>query len=95
MKTQTSKFLPHIAGVRTMAVAQMGRQVVPAAEVGNDATYHCKDVRAMPLASIDPSLAIGFYCRTAGQPHSALQLPILQLRQPAGLDDGMKSEWIG
>ncbi len=25
-------------------------------------------MRMMPLASIDPSLAIGFYCRTLGMP---------------------------
>lgn len=26
-------------------------------------SYHCSNVRSMPLDSIDPSLAIGFYCR--------------------------------
>ncbi|XP_020582696.1 cysteine protease ATG4B-like isoform X2 [Phalaenopsis equestris] len=26
-------------------------------------SYHCSTVRSMPLDSIDPSLAIGFYCR--------------------------------
>lgn len=42
-------------------------QVVPDAEVGNASTYHCDRLRLMPLASIDPSLAIGFYCRSAGE----------------------------
>ncbi len=41
-------------------------QVVPDSEVGDPATYHCNTLRLMPLASIDPSLAIGFYCRSAG-----------------------------
>lgn len=26
-------------------------------------TYHCSNVRRMPLSAIDPSLALGFYCR--------------------------------
>jgi hypothetical protein len=30
------------------------------------ATYHCSTPRLMPLTSIDPSLAIGFYCSNAG-----------------------------
>ncbi|XP_057435878.1 cysteine protease ATG4 isoform X1 [Lotus japonicus] len=29
----------------------------------NTSSYHCNIVRQMPLDSIDPSLAIGFYCR--------------------------------
>jgi len=29
-------------------------------------------MRMMPLASIDPSLAIGFYCRTLGMPACCL-----------------------
>lgn len=40
------------------------QQVVAAAEVGQSATYHCDTVRTMPVANIDPSLAIGFYCRS-------------------------------
>ena len=42
-------------------------QVVPDAEVGDASSYHCDRLRLMPLASIDPSLAIGFYCRSAGE----------------------------
>lgn len=42
-------------------------QVVANKEVGDAATYHCDTLRLMPLASIDPSLAIGFYCRSAGE----------------------------
>ena len=30
------------------------------------ATYFCGTVRLMPAAAIDPSLALGFYCRCAG-----------------------------
>lgn len=41
------------------------QQVVADSEVGDAATYHCDTLRLMPLASIDPSLAIGFYCRSA------------------------------
>lgn len=40
------------------------QQVVPFSEVGHSATYHCDTIRTMPIANIDPSLAIGFYCRT-------------------------------
>eukprot|EP00882_Tetradesmus_deserticola_P015920 GHRQ01016977.1.p1 GENE.GHRQ01016977.1~~GHRQ01016977.1.p1 ORF type:complete len:114 (-),score=4.31 GHRQ01016977.1:719-1060(-) len=31
------------------------------------ATYHCSTPRLMPLTSIDPSLAIGFYCGSASE----------------------------
>ncbi|WIA30487.1 hypothetical protein OEZ86_000571 [Tetradesmus obliquus] len=31
------------------------------------ASYHCSTPRLMPLTSIDPSLAIGFYCSSAGE----------------------------
>lgn len=31
------------------------------------ATYHCDAVRHMAITAMDPSLAIGFYCRTAGE----------------------------
>lgn len=30
-------------------------------------TYFCHTPRAMPIASIDPSLAIGFYCGSLGE----------------------------
>lgn len=30
-------------------------------------TYHCKSVRTMPAHNIDPSVALGFYCRNAGE----------------------------
>jgi hypothetical protein len=36
------------------------------------ATYFCDTMRLMPLAAIDPSLALGFYCRyvcVCGLPH--------------------------
>ena len=36
------------------------------AQAGEPASYFCQSIRMMPLASIDPSLAIGFYCRTLG-----------------------------
>jgi len=35
-------------------------------------TYFCGVLRMMPLANIDPSLAIAFYCRTLGAPGWAL-----------------------
>lgn len=34
------------------------------AQAGEPSTYFSQTIRMMPLASIDPSLAIGFYCRT-------------------------------
>ncbi|KAL2911351.1 Cysteine protease atg4 [Polyrhizophydium stewartii] len=30
-------------------------------------SYHCETVRLLPIASMDPSLVIGFYCRDAGE----------------------------
>ncbi len=36
------------------------------AQAGEPSTYWSQTIRMMPLASIDPSLAIGFYCRTLG-----------------------------
>ncbi|DBA90578.1 hypothetical protein WJX77_002037 [Trebouxia sp. C0004] len=36
------------------------------AQAGEPSTYWSHKMRMMPLASIDPSLAIGFYCRTLG-----------------------------
>ncbi len=30
-------------------------------------SYFCSHLRLMPLSNIDPSLAIGFYCRSAGE----------------------------
>ncbi|XP_077246602.1 cysteine protease ATG4-like [Tasmannia lanceolata] len=44
-------------------------EVQPVVDITRDnlevdtSTYHCNDVRQMPLDMIDPSLAIGFYCR--------------------------------
>ena len=35
-------------------------------EAGDVATFHCDSLRLMSLANIDPSLAIGFYCRSPG-----------------------------
>ena len=34
-------------------------------------SYFCSYLRLMPLGNIDPSLAIGFYCKSAGMhlPH--------------------------
>jgi len=37
-------------------------------EFGDVASYHCDSLRLMQLANIDPSLAIGFYCRSPGDP---------------------------
>ena len=28
-------------------------------------TFHCSELRSMPMANIDPTLALGFYCRTS------------------------------
>lgn len=35
-------------------------------QAGEPSTYWSQSIRMMPLANIDPSLAIGFYCRTLG-----------------------------
>ena len=35
-------------------------------QAGDSSTYWGQTIRMMPLASIDPSLAIGFYCRSLG-----------------------------
>lgn len=35
-------------------------------QAGDSSTYWGQNIRMMPLASIDPSLAIGFYCRSLG-----------------------------
>ena len=43
-------------------------------------------MRMMPLASIDPSLAIGFYCRTLGMPACCFHLYQLGLADCAGHD---------
>ena len=45
------------------------RQV--ATEGSNLDSYFCSVLRLMPLAGIDPSLALGFYCRTLGAPSHA------------------------
>lgn len=29
-------------------------------------SYFCHELRHMPIGSVDPSLAIGFYCKTIG-----------------------------
>ena len=42
------------------------------AQAGEPSTYWSQKMRMMPLASIDPSLAIGFYCRTLGMPACCL-----------------------
>lgn len=44
-----------------------------ASEAADMETYFCSALRLMPLANIDPSLAIGFYCRSPGTPLSILQ----------------------
>lgn len=45
----------------------VGAVVVQAAkEAGDPSSYHCSSLRLMPLSSIDPSLAIGFFCKSAG-----------------------------
>ena len=59
------------------------RQVVPDAEVGNPTSYHCSTPQLMPVASIDPSLAIGFYCRSAGVSLNGLA-PVSSLRPCSG-----------
>ena len=35
-------------------------------QAGDPSTYWSQSIRMMPLANIDPSLAIGFYCKTSG-----------------------------
>ena len=30
-------------------------------------TYHCPDVRKIPISRIDPSLLLGFYCKTKAE----------------------------
>lgn len=35
-------------------------------QAGDPGTYWSQSIRTMPLTNIDPSLAIGFYCRTLG-----------------------------
>ena len=40
-----------------------------AAEASDLESYFCSQLRLMPLGNIDPSLAIGFYCRSLGEPH--------------------------
>ncbi len=42
-------------------------------------TYFCDAVRLMPITSMDPSLAIGFYCRGAGASPSPALASQLQL----------------
>ncbi len=51
-----------------------------AAQAGDTDSYWCHDLRAMPAASIDPSLAVGFLCKARGElclcfccPRSSLQ----------------------
>jgi len=53
-----------------VVVLMVGKVIAAQAvhEVGDIATYHCDSLRLMQLANIDPSLAIGFYCRSPGEP---------------------------
>ncbi len=44
----------------------VGRLLQTISEAGDLDSYFCSLLRLMPMASIDPSLAIGFYCRTSG-----------------------------
>ncbi len=37
-----------------------------ATEASDLESYFCSYLRLMPLGNIDPSLAIGFYCKSAG-----------------------------
>ncbi len=37
-----------------------------ASEAADLDTYFCSALRLMPIANIDPSLAIGFYCSSSG-----------------------------
>ena len=46
-----------------------------AAQAGDTDSYWCHDLRAMPAASIDPSLAVGFLCRSRGQRCSCFCCP--------------------
>lgn len=51
-------------------------------------SFHCEVPRSMALASIDPSLALGFYCGSlgeAGHPHSLLPLLPVAFSVQAGL----------
>ncbi|CAD7699743.1 unnamed protein product [Ostreobium quekettii] len=38
-----------------------------ASNPGDASSYQCRVLRHMPIGAIDPSLAIGFYCRTPGE----------------------------
>ena len=44
-----------------------------ATEASDLESYFCSHLRLMPLGNIDPSLAIGFYCRTSGEARSRAQ----------------------
>lgn len=44
----------------------MARCLQVASGAGDLDSYFCSMLRLMPLAGIDPSLALGFYCRTLG-----------------------------
>ena len=39
-----------------------------ATEASDLESYFCSHLRLMPLGNIDPSLAIGFYCKSSGAP---------------------------
>jgi hypothetical protein len=48
-----------------------------AGEAADMDSYFCSVLRLMPMTNIDPSLAIGFYCRTSGQPlHTCKHAPL-------------------
>ena len=49
-----------------------------ATEASDLESYFCSHLRLMPLCNIDPSLAIGFYCRSAGESlgHSCSPVPL-------------------
>lgn len=51
---------------RSWSAAGAGRDGAQADGEQDLDTYFCGVLRMMPLANIDPSLAIAFYCRTLG-----------------------------
>ncbi|KAJ7961980.1 Cysteine protease [Quillaja saponaria] len=60
----------YIVGVQSDRVLYLDpHEVQPAVNISKDdleantSSYHCNVIRHIPLDSIDPSLAIGFYCR--------------------------------
>jgi hypothetical protein len=60
----------YLVGHQADSVLYLDPHTVQAA-AGGDAdwrSFRCDVLRAMPLAGVDPSLALGFYCRGAGDP---------------------------